>query len=299
MRRGMAVRTGGAMAIAALFAACSGGGPGATAGGPGATDAGAGATIPVGGIPDGNKPSGAKVRIVNTYYSGTGDPGAVDVYASFSPAAGDKPLITVPYGSVSDFFDPTVSDDAGDGVLAFYPAGVTGDGKDLITQQETFKSGDIWTVYITMGSKRDDGTYGGSTTVFEHHPSGNGVEATPDAGKGLLEVISSGLDNVFTSAASDSWYVGYGQGCEPGLGNTKGGGITTTVNPGQTGAGFDIDPGDHTVSIYSSASDQASDCSGTPIASQPVTARVGETDVLFLYASKDGQLKSLMVPLEP
>ncbi|HEX8026008.1 MAG TPA: hypothetical protein VF484_07380, partial [Candidatus Limnocylindrales bacterium] len=172
-----------------LVAACSAAGLG-----PGTGASGAGGVTPPtlteapANIPNGNKPSGAKVRVINAYTPVTGDPGPVDVYAAFNPQAGDKPLITVPYGTMTEFFDPTASDDQGDGVLAFFPSGVVGQGKDLITQQETFTTGEVLTVYLTTGDQKDDGTYGGSTIVFEHHPADTGSMATPDAGKGLLYV---------------------------------------------------------------------------------------------------------------
>jgi hypothetical protein len=298
-------RLGGARVVSGVLAAWLVAGCSALGLGPGSGAAGAGGVTPPTltqapvNAPDGKKPSGAKVRVINAYAPVTGDPSSIDVYVTFDPKAGDKPLLSVPYGTMTDFFDPTVSDDQGDGVLAFFPAGVVGQGKDLITQQKTFTSGEALTIYVTTGDKKDDGSYGGSTIVFEHHPADAGAMATPDAGKGLLYVVSSGLDNVFTSAPAESWYVGYGSGCEPGLGNTKGNGITTTVDPGQTGAGFDIEPGSQTVSIYASPNDQAGTCTGTPIVTQPVTAKAGETDVLFLFAPKDKDLHSLLVPLEP
>jgi len=53
-------------------------------------------------------------------------PGPIDVYAAPWAGDGDNPLLSVPYGTVSEYFDPTVSDDAGDMFLSMYWAGTKG-----------------------------------------------------------------------------------------------------------------------------------------------------------------------------
>src|SRR4051794_33105301 len=114
------------VAVGFLLAACGGaspGGGGAQTGGlptdkPDVTDDGAAAG-------PGGRPSGATVRIVNVYNGGD-KAASIDVYAAPWVSDGATPLLTVPYGTVTEFFDPTVADEAGDMFLSFYRHGETG-----------------------------------------------------------------------------------------------------------------------------------------------------------------------------
>lgn len=285
--------------VAMLAAACGGGGPSTTSAAGATDDAGAGlATFNGGGGGGGgNQASGARVRVFNGYSPITSEPGAIEVYGDSFVGDDSKPVMSVPYGTLSGFFDPGVFDAEGDASLTFLPAGQKGQDKALMTQSETLHAGDVLTIYVGTGDKRDDGTFGVFDQVYFHHPTGNGGADTPPPGSGLLIVTSSGLDGLMTSAANQSWYVSYGNGCESGLGG--GDGITVTVSPGQTGATYELPPGHVKVAIYARPSDQAAACTGEPIARAEVDAKAGTIDVLVLYAPKDGQLKAQMIPLEP
>ena len=289
------------MAVMAIVAAaCSGGvgGPAVTSG-PGSTDdLGAGLpTLPGGGGGTGGQPSGAKVRVFNAYTADGSGTGAIDVYGDSLVGSDSTPIATVPYGTLSEFFDPGVFDSDGNAFLTFLPAGVKDQDKVLMTQTETLHSSDVLTVYLGTGSQRADGTRGAFDQVYFHHPTGGGVANTPPPGKGLLIVTSAGLDEIMTSQADKTWYVGLGNGCDGGLGS--GPGITTTVSPGATGAEYELTPGAVTVGIYAGPSDQIGTCTGEPIAQAQVEAKANVLDVFILYAPKDGQLKSMMIPLEP
>lgn len=286
------------LVAAAGLAACGGGPalPGSTAG-PGSTDAGGGDfTFPPFVGPT-NRPSGAQVRVFNAFSPVTSEPTAIDVYGDSFVSDGSKPLVSVPYGTLSAFFDPTVFDEDGNASLSFFPAGLKGTNDDLMTQSLTLKAGQVLTVFITT-AKNFDGKFSGSTHVFDHHPGADGLANTPRPGEGLLVVVSTGLDDVLGDPA-ESWFVSFGSGCEPGIGNEPGGGITTAVSPGQTGATYNITAGQHTVSVHAHAPDAAPTCSTPAIAEAQVEAKTDVTDVLFLYAPKAGDLRSIMVPLEP
>ncbi len=164
-----------------------------------------------------------------------------------------------------------------------------------MTQQETVKSGDVITIFLTTGDKLDSGGYGGLDQVFFNTPPADFGLATAPPGKGLLIVVSSGLDQTLASPDARDWYVSLGKGCDPGL--DGGDGTTVTVSPGSSGATFALDPGSVTVTIHATSPDSQPDCGGSPIASATVTAKPGVTDVLFLYGT-DGDLHAEMVPLE-
>ena len=59
------------------------------------------------------RPSGAKLRIANLYRDASGKPTDLDIYGDVDAANAPK-LISVPYGTITDFFDPGVQDDQGD-----------------------------------------------------------------------------------------------------------------------------------------------------------------------------------------
>ena len=284
--------------VAAVSLAACGGGPalpGSTAGA-GSTDAFGDFTFPPFLGPT-NRPSGAQVRVFNAFSPVTSEPGAIDVYGASFLDESSKPLATVPYGTLSPFFDPTAMDEDGNGFLTFYPAGKKGSDDQLMSQSFTLHAGDIETVFVTTAKNFDD-EFVVSTHVFDHHPEAGGLASTPRPGEGLLVVVSTGLDEVLGDPA-ESWFVSFGSGCEPGLGNEPGGGITTAVSPGQTGATYNITAGQHTVSVHSNAPDAAPTCSTPSIAEAQVEAKTDITDVFLLYAPKAGDLRSIMVPLEP
>jgi hypothetical protein len=284
---------------AGLLAGCSGGpAPAGVTGTPGG--GGDRTTAPGGaGLPAGHAASGAKVRVINTYVAPGAAPGPIDVYASSWANAGDTPLRSVPYGQASEFFDPTVFDDgSGNMILSFYASGVTGNGKALVTQTATLTGNEVITYYLTTGSQLDDGSWGGSVQAFFDRPGADdGSITTPPPGQALLTVVGTGLDKVLADPEASSWFLSLGNGCEAGLGSDSG--VTVEVGPGQTGALFGVDAGNQTVTIHTASPTSGPDCSGTPVATAAFDASAGQSAVLFLYAPKDGDIRSMLVPLQP
>jgi hypothetical protein len=276
----------------AAIAGCSAAPSGATPppGGPGATDA----TVPV-VVPDGNKPSGAKVRVANLFNPITGDPGPIDVYADAWADSGSKPLISVPYGEVSPAFDPTVADDAGDMFLSFYQSGVTGNGNELISQTETLKGGEDIVFYLATGSLQDSGRYGGAlgTAFAVSTVDFGGPTLAP--GKALLTVSAVGLDKILKNPDALSWIASFGQGCAPGIDGDPNN--IAIIDPGTTGAEYALDPGQATVSFhpYDTTSGNVPGCTNASDLNVPLQATAGAKLLLILYAPKDGELKALVI----
>lgn len=251
-------------------------------------------------VPDGNKPSGATVRIVNLYNPIKGAPGPIDIYAAPWVEAGAKPLLSVPYGQVSPPFDPTVADDQGDMFLSFYASGVTGNGSELMSQDETLKGGENIVFYLATGDLQDtSGTYGGELgTQFAPSASDTLDHATPPAGKALVNVQALGLDKVLTNAATTHWIASFGAGCDPGLGGDAndineidpGSGVEYAVEAGQTTLSLHLDP---------QTSSDVPDCKNASALDVPLTTKAGEYDLLMIYAPKDGELKTLFMTVSP
>jgi hypothetical protein len=283
--------------IAALscvaIAGCSAAPSGDTAppGGAGATD-----TTPV-VVPDGNKPSGAKVRVANLYNPITSDPGPIDIYAAPWVDAGAKPLLSVPYGQVSPAFDPTVSDDAGDMFLSIYASGVTGNGNELMSQTETLKGGENIVFYLGTGDLQDSGKYGGALGTEFGVSSGDVGNPTMAPGTALLTISAIGLDKIVKNPDTTSWIVSLGHGCAPGINGDAN--DISIIDPGTTGADYPLVAGQTTISFhpYDKSSGNLPDCTNASVLDAQVQATAGQKLVLVLYAPKDGQLKALVIPV--
>jgi len=132
------------------------------------------------------RPSAARFRVVNGYSSPPGGPSAVDVYGGYSAGEGHKPLISVPFGAISDWFDPGVFDDQGNAALAYYPAGKRSSDDELISKSETLKGTERVTVFITAGDETNPsgGRYGRLSMVFEKGTDVAGE--SPEPGKAIL-----------------------------------------------------------------------------------------------------------------
>ncbi|HYL40252.1 MAG TPA: hypothetical protein VET90_02990 [Candidatus Binatus sp.] len=243
----------------------------------------------------GHQPSGAKVRVFNAFSPVTNAPRAVDVYLDPTIDASSKPVATVPYGTLSAFFDPTQVDAAGDTSLTFLPAGLKDASKALITQPEMVKPGDVITILLTTGDQNPDGSYGGQTNVYFNAAAADSEIATPADGKGLLIVVSSGLDLTLSNPSAQDWYVSFGHGCEAGLGSDPS--TIQTVSPGATGTPYQLTPGEVTVTIHGVSTGAPADCSTPPLVSAKLTAKAGVTDLLLLYGS-DAGIRAEMIPLE-
>lgn len=302
----MVRRTVVVIAACLLLVGCSSGAsaPSGTAssdGSPGASNPAAATGAPAaGGLPAGHRPSGAKVRIVNAYAPQNGDPGPIDVYAAPWAGDGDTPLLSVPYGTVSGYFDPTVSDDAGDMFLSMYWAGTKGNGSELISQTETLKGGEVITFIVATGdSTQDSGRRFGSIQAFFQTASGGALgQSTPAPGKSLLLVDTNGTENVIAKPDSTTWYFSAGTGCTKAINDDAN--TLSGVGPG-SGSTYQLDPGSYTGSIHAYASD-ATDlptCDNSPlIGNIAIKAVADRTVVLLIYGPKDGDFRTLFIPLD-
>ena len=300
-------RTVSLIAACILVVGCSSGGsaPSGAAssdGGPGSPASSAATGVPSagGGLPAGNRPSGAKVRIVNAYAPLNGDPGPIDVYAAPWAGDGDAPLLSVPYGTVSEYFDPTVSDDAGDMFLSMYWAGTKGNGNELVSQTETLKGGEVITFIVATGdSTQDSGRRFGSIQAFFQTASGGTFgQSTPAPGKALLIVDTTGVENVIAKPDSATWFFSAGTGCTKGINDDAN--SLTGAGPGSGGT-YQLDPGSYTGSIHAYAKDDPSipTCDNAALIDKlAIKAVADQTAILLIYAPKDGDLRTVFIPLD-
>lgn len=264
----------------------------------GCTDIGSG--LPTGSADDGSgnapegKSSGALIRVFNAYTPLNGEPGPIDLYPEPFVLEGATPNRSVPYGTLSEPFDPTVKDDDGNMFLSAYWGGTTGNGDNLVNKTETLKGGEVITYFIATGDVTQEGSGRrfGSIQAFFHDPPSGGLSTDVPAGKGLLTVSTIGLDKVLSAPESYGLYFGTGAGCTKAIGDTDF--SQTGVGPGSA-ADFALDPGDYTGTVYNDAT-----CAANPIvANVPFTIEEGGRNVLFVYAPKDKDFRSAVVPLTP
>jgi hypothetical protein len=300
-------RTLSLIAACILVAGCSSGGSAPTGAGPGSGAPGGAEPSSSTGVPAasfqqpaGHRPSGAKVRIVNAYTPLNGDPGPIDIYAAPWAAEGDTPLLSIPYGTASAYFDPTVADDAGDMFLSMYWAGTQGNGSELISQTETLKGGEVITFIVTTGdSMQDSGRRFGAIQSFFQKASGDTFgQATPAPGKALLVVDTNGIDQVIAAPDKATWFFSAGTGCTKGI--TDDANTLTGAGPGSAGT-YQLDPGAYTGSIHAYAKDDSSvpTCDNPAILGNlAIQVAADQTAILLIYAPKDGDLRSLFIPLD-
>ncbi len=281
------------VAVGALVAACGGaGGDGPTNG---TQTAGPGPTTIGGGGGSAGRPSGAKVRIVNVYNGGD-KAATIDVYAAPWVLDGATPLLTVPYGTATEFFDPTVADEAGNMFLTFYRHGETGNGTELISQTETLKGGEIITyVLMSDADTRDDGTPVFQLQSLYHAPGGGIYDATPEPGKGVLIVNMHAIEPAVTAADGVSWYLSAGQGCKKSINDAAD--TQTAAGPGD-GTEYVFEPGDYSLSLHESSPGAFPDCSAPALISGiKATVVADKTMLLVVYAPTATGLKSMVLPL--
>ena len=242
----------------------------------------------------GGNPSGALVRVFNAYTPLDGPPGPIALFPDAYAMDDAKPMLSVPYGTMSELFDPTVKGDSGDMFLSAYWAGTTGNGKNLINQTETLKGGEVITYFIATGQvPQDSGRRFGSIHSYFHDPKPGGLSVEVPAGKGLITVDSIGLEQVLADPGTYGLYFGIGgPGCAKAIGDTE---FTTTgVGPGSAG-NFALDPGSYTGTVYNDAT-----CAANPIVENvPFEIEEGGRTVLFVYAPTDKDFRHIVVPLEP
>jgi hypothetical protein len=173
------------------------------------------------------KPSGAKMRIANLYTPATGTPPALDIYGGFSAEAGPL-LASVPYGTISDWFDPGVLGNENDAMLSFYVHGKTGMNEEIGTQTETLKGGEQITMFIGAGdadNKNSSGIQFARWTVFFE----NGTDfplPSPVADKAIVMALGLALGAV-PGTAETFLYMSVDGACLP---NVEGG-IDGTPQP--------------------------------------------------------------------
>lgn len=307
MRRGVVA----AAMLALMLAACGGAAPvgnggGTVGGGTGArsTDQAAEETLDIGGLgsflPVGGpamRPSGAKFRVLNAYAPLNGDPGPVDVYAGFSVDAADKPLVTVPYGEISDWFDPGVMDEQGDANVLFYPAGKKEDDDQIMSKSETLKGTERVTAFLSSGSSvMDSGARFGQVEMIFENATTFPLD-TPAPGKAVLIVDAIGLDNTL-SEKDRFWFASTGTGCLEGVAGSIGNG-PQPVAPGSRSS-LAVEPGSVKVSLheYPAVTDFLPACDNASVSGDmPVTLAPGKTTFLFLFSAGKDVLKWLVVPV--
>lgn len=270
------------------LAACTSDNDGSSNPGPDGSTSGSSGSAP------GSRPSGALVRVFNAYAPLNGEPGPVDLYSRPFALEGATPKLTVPYGTMSELFDPTVSDEAGDMFLSIYWAGTTGNGSELISKTETLKGGEVITFFLTTGpSTQSGGRRFGASQTFFHQPKEDpfaaaGVPTT----KGLLMVDTVGLEEVLAEPSTYRMFFGIGTGCYKAVKDTES--SMQSVGPG-TGATFAFDPGRYSGTVYNDPN-----CAANPIVQNvPFEIAAGGRSMLFVYAPKENDFRAAVVPLEP
>lgn len=282
------------VAVCALVAACGGtGGDGPANGmvtaGPGATTSGEN-----GGSR--GQPSGAKVRIVNVYNGGP-TAASIDVYAAPWVLDGATPLLSVPYGTASEFFDPTVADDQGNMFLSFYRHGETGNGTEVMSQTETLKGGEVITyVLMSDAEMREDGTPKLYLQSLFHGSTGGVLAATAAPDNGVILVNMHGLEPAVAQPADGgSWFMSTGKGCTKAIGNDE---FTLDAAWPGDGTRYELAPGDYTLSFHPSPVGDFPNCSTTPtLAGVQAKVAAAETTLVVAYAPSANDIKTMVLSL--
>ena len=246
------------------------------------------------------RPSGAKVRVLNAYAPASGEPFPLDLYPGSFFAEGEKPLITVPYGTLSEYFDPTVADEQGNMTLVAYPAGQnqTTGGRVVMSWTATLKGGEAITYYLTSG--RDVDSEGRTrANLFTYDNEITGDEPRPGAGKGLLMVHGAGLYDALPDPNSSLFYFSAGEGCARSYYEEA---ASPWAQPIAHAGGpfYQLDPGTVGGSIHQgpAGSTEPPDCRTAPVLTNlPIRVTAGEQGILFIFGPKAGNLRSLFVPL--
>jgi hypothetical protein len=303
------------VAIVMAVAACGGGGsttatqaPGATSGpataGPNTTsgpvasanDTASPEQTTEGGPVTSLRPSGAQLRIVNLYRDASGKGTDLDIYGDFDATHAPK-LITVPYGTVSAFFDPGALDDQGDADWTFYPAGKTTRDDQIGGQTETLKAGDRITMAIGDGdNKSPNGTQLGRWKTFFETDANNPLPTPPTSTDAELMVDGVGL-TAMPGSTETFVYVGVDGTCLPGSDQ----GIPAGGQPWgpESQQNYIYPAGSHAVSVHFAGANGNPDCKATsPYPDTTVDLKAGERAFLFYFTSDDKTLKSLLVPVQ-
>jgi hypothetical protein len=243
--------------------------------------------------------SGAKAQIVNAYAPLNEAPGPIDIYAEPWASKGDKPLLSVPYGQVSKWFDPTVVDDDGNAFLSVYWSGTVGNGNALMSKTETLKGGELITYFVTTGGETQDSgrRYAAMQTFFADTDLVPFNVDVSTQGKAFLIVDSVGIDQVIENPEDVIYNFSLGDGCAKAIGDNDF--SLTGVGPGTSGT-YLLDPGSYTGSIHARAFDDfdPATCDGQPILDNlTFDLEADQKAVLFIYAASDGDFRSQFVSL--
>lgn len=242
------------------------------------------------------RPSGGRIRVFNAYVPLDGsEPGPIDVYAPKLAFDGEEPRVTVPFGELSELFDPMVLGDKDAFSLSFFWHGTTGLDNALMSAYQEVHPGDVGTYFFLPGeTTQKGGRRLGALTGFDHEPRPGSLgaeHAQIPEGKGLVTVDSRGIEQVLSKAAEMRWFFSVGGGCAK---STRDNDFSLAgVGPG-TAAAYALAPGEHTGTIYDDE-----DCEARPVATTTFTVKEGVHSILFLYAPKDGDVRTVVVPLEP
>jgi hypothetical protein len=239
------------------------------------------------------RPSGAQVRIVNAYAPTRGVPATLAIYPGSIWSEGDTALVSVPYGSASPLFDPTVADEDGNMILHAYLAGDTAKANRVSSWTATLKGGERITYVLTSAKPaQDSGRASASLQIYEHEVTGD--MPRPGPGNGLLMVQGAALYQVL--GEDTQFYLSVGRGCVKSYYEEAPGSVPVQH---MSGPEYLLDPGEYTVSLHP-ADQFPPTCTSAPVVGNiPVKVRAGERSILLFFPTGDREFGAVQVPLTP
>jgi len=289
------------LVIAMTLAACGGGSTATSGPASAATAAVPDATVDPGtAAPGGNsgfdgQPSGTKVRVFNAYMDPVGTGLGLDLYPLPFTTEARKPLLSVPYGTLSPVFDPLKSDDAGNSFLTGYVSGEFGNGNEVMSADNTLKGTEVILYLVSRGTGQMGNGRAGAQSETIYDPTAGGSSRTPPpAGKGRVLISASGLDQTITKDVT--WSVSFGDGCTLGPDDTQY--ASQLVSPGTTGSVYELKPGTYTMSLHTYVSGgEIPTCKDKSVFEVKVPVEDGKVVQVFLWATKPDALQAAVIPL--
>jgi hypothetical protein len=241
------------------------------------------------------QPSGAKVRVFNAYMDPVGTGVGLDLFPVAYTTEATKPLLSVPYGTLSPVFDPLKSDDAGDSSLSGYVSGEFGNGNNVLDVSNTLKGTEVILYLVARGSGQMGNGRAGAASESVYDPTAGGSSRTPPpAGKGRVLISATGLEQ--TIKTDVSWNVSFGDGCTLGPDDTDY--ASQLVSPGTTGAIYELKPGTYTMSLHTYVSGgEIPTCKDKSVFDVKVPVEDGKVVQVFLWATKPDALQAAVIPL--
>jgi hypothetical protein len=239
------------------------------------------------------RPSGgSKVRIADLYRNADGKGRPLDIYGD-TGADGAPLLLTIPYGTISDWFDPGIHDDQGDMALSFYPKGTTTLDDQIGSQSETLKGTERITIAVGTGDKQGPGGVAlGQWKVWFENGAQFPLPTAPAPGEAVLIVDGIGLKALPGSDETFVW-VGVDGTCLP------------SVDQGPDAGGQPWGPRSQQSYLFPAGTHAVSEHLGTPdckakspYADVPVTLQAGKRAFLLFFTPDDKALNALLVPFE-